>query len=216
MISVLISGNDTGVGKTHVTGLLARRLSADGLRVRIVKIVETGATANSGDAATAAKASGASVEALTLFSFRAPLAPLQAAALENRPLNFRVILDAVARLDHSADVTLLEGAGGLAVPLDANSSDWADLARELRVAATLLVVQDRLGAINQARLLAAYAQNRRVPAPAWVLNAPAPVAPEVAHANRLALADGPLPLFDAGQAKSLDALIRKIFPPIPA
>lgn len=216
MISVLISGNDTGVGKTHVTGLLARRLTADGLRVRIVKIVETGATANPSDATTAAALAGPNIEALTLFSFRAPLAPLPAAAFENRPLNFRVIHDAIARLDHTADVTLLEGAGGLAVPLDADGSDWADLARELRVAATLLVVQDRLGAINQARLLATYAQTRRTPAPAWVLNTTAPVAPEVARTNRDALAAGPLPLFDAGQADSLDALIRKIFPPIPA
>jgi dethiobiotin synthetase len=209
MITILISGNDTGVGKTHVTGLLARQLAAAGSRVRIVKIVETGATASRGDAATASAIAGASatVESLTLFSFKAPLAPLQAAALENRPLRFHTILDAISQLDRSADVMLLEGAGGLAVPLDEDGSDWADLARELPVAATLLIVQDRLGAINQARLLAAYCETKCAPSPVWLLNASTPAASEVRQTNRHALSTGPLPLYDSEQIEAVVALI---------
>lgn len=211
MTLVLISGNDTGVGKTHVTGLLARQLTQSGHRVRIVKAIETGSTCTQGDAATAAALAGPGVQALTLFSFKAPLAPLQAAAMENRAINFRAVRDAIASLDTSADITLLEGAGGLAVPLDHDGSDWADLARELGVVATLLVVQDRLGAINQARLLAAYAESHGAPNPVWLLNANTPLASEVREANRLALSSGPLPLYNS-QASSITALADKYFP----
>lgn len=45
MRTLLVTGSDTGVGKTHVVAELARRLSANGDRVQIVKPIETGAPA---------------------------------------------------------------------------------------------------------------------------------------------------------------------------
>jgi dethiobiotin synthetase len=84
----------------------------------------------------------------------------------------------------AVDCRLIEGAGGLAVPLDEAGHDWADFARAIRADATLLVVEDRLGAINQGRLLAAYAKSKRLPRPLFLLNRIRPLAPAIQSSNR--------------------------------
>lgn len=183
MNTILISGNDTGIGKTHVTGVLARALAASGQRVQVVKPVQTGVTEGEpGDADLACQACGPLAKAHTLFRFRRPLAPLQAAAYEGRRCDLGQLLRGVVSLP-VCDWRLVEGSGGLAVPLDENGADWADLARELRVQATVLVVEDRLGAINQARLLLSHALLRQVPAPLVVLNQIHTLPEEVAFSN---------------------------------
>ena len=168
LFTLFVSGNDTGVGKTHVVGCIARALAARRLSVEIVKAVETGgAGEDSGDASTAAAAAGSSLVTFrTLQRFLRPLAPLAAARAERRRLSLTTLArDAAAA--PSVDCRLVEGAGGLAVPLDSAGRDWADFARMIGADAALLVVEDRLGSINQARLLASYAAARRVPAANW-------------------------------------------------
>ena len=76
MALIFVTGSDTGVGKTHVAGLLARRLSRDGF-TQVIKPVESGAGA--GRPADAKKAAGKWAEAHTLISLPAPIAPLAAA-----------------------------------------------------------------------------------------------------------------------------------------
>ena len=49
------------------------------------------------------------------------------------------------------------------MPIDADGTDWADFARELAPDATVIVLDDRLGAIKQARLVAAYAKAKAIP-----------------------------------------------------
>jgi dethiobiotin synthetase len=82
MRAILVTGSDTGVGKTHATAALARLLAAGGARVQIVKVVETGALAgNEGDAARAQRLAGGVGEVFTLASFPVPIAAASAAAL---------------------------------------------------------------------------------------------------------------------------------------
>ena len=89
MQTILISGADTGIGKTRVTAALARALAARGGRVQIVKPVESGVrdAAYLGDAECAAALAGlpASV-AVTLRRYAAAINPLDAAAAEGGAL----------------------------------------------------------------------------------------------------------------------------------
>ena len=200
MKTLLIAASDTGAGKTRACGALAGTFSAYGLSVQIVKLVETGVPAGErGDAESAAVAArefaalfanpkSGRVTAHTLFSFTAPLAPLTAAARDKKPFGKAMLAEALAALpDEGADIRLIETAGGIAVPVDADGTDWADVARELAVDQTILVIDDRLGAINQGRLVAAYAKSKNVPAPGFWLNCVSETSAEVKQSNRLGL-----------------------------
>lgn len=184
MRTIFVSGSDTGVGKTRVVAALARRLRAAGGDVRIVKPVETGRSgAETGDAVEAALAAGLDAGATrTPLRFAAPLAPLAAAVREGRAFAWSDLIDGVNAAP-AGEWRIIEGAGGLAVPLASDGRDWADFAREIVADLVVLVVPDRLGAINQARLALAYAQARGLRAAVW-LNACAPIDPAVAAANR--------------------------------
>jgi dethiobiotin synthetase len=199
--TLVVSGNDTGVGKTHVAGLVARALAARGLKVEIVKAVETGGPGpESGDAARAAAAARSeSVTFRTLLRFRRPIAPLAAARAEGRRLSLNALLRRVGET-RAVDCRIIEGAGGLAVPIDPDGSDWADFARMMRADATLLVVEDRLGAINQARLLASYAEVRRAPRPVFLLNRIRPAPAAVRLSNRSGLRASGLTVFTTPQS----------------
>lgn len=189
MKTLFVSGSDTGIGKTRVVGALARLLREQGARVRIVKPVETGRAtdaAEAGDARTAARAAGLPEDAAhTPLRFAAPLAPLAAAAAEGRELDWDT-LKAGVDVSPECDWRIVEGAGGLAVPLTHDGRDWADFAQEIGADAVVLVIADRLGAINQARLTLAYAEARGLRAGLW-LNACAPADAAVAESNRAGL-----------------------------
>ncbi|MFA5264139.1 MAG: dethiobiotin synthase [Opitutaceae bacterium] len=209
MRTILISGNDTGVGKTHVTGLLARELRQSGHSVQIVKAVETGSSpACEGDADRAAIAAGGGAEAITLFRFARPLAPLEAASRDGKQLSMNGVVSALRALA-PCDWRLVEGAGGLAVPLDEDGSDWADLARRSGADFVVLVVEDRLGAINQARLLSSHCRVKEVNRPVFFLNSPVPPDEDVAASNRSGIKCLGFPLVEDGSAASLLGLMAK-------
>ena len=178
----LVTGNDTGVGKTHVAAFLAKKLSSLG-PVRYLKLVETGITEPlDSDAAKIERMTASSVEkTVVLHSFRATLAPTVAAAREGIELSLNeLVLE--AREAQGSAWTIIEGAGGVAVPLDASGADWRDFATALPVDAVALVVENRLGAINQMRLLEAYCRELPMPCGVW-LNEVDPQNPDVLSAN---------------------------------
>ncbi len=207
MRTILISGNDTGVGKTHVTGRLARVLARGGARVQVVKPLETGRQEGEpGDAEEAARVGGAGVEGVTLFRYSRPLAPLEAARLEGRSLALADLLAAIEALA-PCDWRLVEGAGGLAVPVDGDGSDWADVARGCGAEALVLVVEDRLGSINQARLLESHCRVKGFSDPILFLNARQAPASDVARSNRLGLARLGLACVGTGSFEDLAAAL---------
>lgn len=191
MRAFLVAGNDTGVGKTHVVRVLARVFSNAGQAVQVVKPVETGVEPEQAGDAQYSAAGLAHVSAHRLLSFRAPMAPLAAAALEGKSLGLGPVLEAVKGLPECSGVRLIEGAGGLAVPIDKDGSDWATLGAKLGVDAAILVVEDRLGAINQARLLAAYARGQGLKAVFW-LNEVRPQEARIRQSNLEGLAQAGL------------------------
>lgn len=205
MKTLLVLANDTGVGKTRVTGALAGMFAAYGHAVQIVKLVETGVKPGEpGDAETAARQARetaaifgreARVTAHTLFSFTAPLAPTAAASRDKKPFGRAQLRAALSDLpDEGAEFRVIETAGGLAVPVDSDGSDWSDFAVELAPDATVIVLEDRLGAINQGRLVAAYAKFKNMPKCGFWLNAAKETSAEVRSVNRTHLAPTGIPI----------------------
>jgi len=182
----LITGNDTGVGKTRVAASLAKLL-ADFGPVRYLKVVETGIVQPiDSDANQVSNWAKGELESSTVLrSYRQPLAPVFAAASEGEELAFRDLVEEFQKAK-GPNWNLAEGAGGMAVPLDSSGVDWKDFAKAIPVDAVVLVVENRLGAINQMRLLDAYCQDLSIPCGFW-LNEALPQEIEVIRTNEKAL-----------------------------
>ncbi|MGE9295152.1 MAG: dethiobiotin synthase [Puniceicoccales bacterium] len=205
MPTIFVSANDTGSGKTWVTASIVVALAAAGFSVDVVKPVETGVLpGGAGDVEFVQEtlrkkvALPGRVSVRTLRRFTQPIAPVDAAKRDGETLDFDSLLRETNN-GPKADWRIVEGAGGLAVPLEEGESprDWADFAQGLNADYTVLVVENRLGGINQARLLAHYAESRGLHA-GWWLNQSAPnVDAAVREINRVTLRGLAFPLWAA-------------------
>lgn len=170
---VFITGTDTGVGKTVVTVALARYLSQRGIDVGVMKPVETGVaspTAATSDAVRL-KAAAAAQDELALirpYCFRMPVAPLTAARLERKPIRLTTIMSAYQRLHKQHQLLLVEGAGGVHVPLT-KSVDVLELIQQMELP-VIVVGRVGLGGINHARLTIEALRQRKISVIALVLN----------------------------------------------
>lgn len=149
-----VTGTDTGVGKTRVSVALIHALRARGLRVAAMKPVAAGCEPWQYNEDVTALMQAMNVRAdpqdVNPYSFPEPIAPHIAAAIHGARIDPERIAAAYARLARVADTVVVEGAGGLLVPLN-ESADIADLPRMLCLP-VVLVVGLRLGCINHARL----------------------------------------------------------------
>lgn len=148
MTVLFISGTGTGVGKTWVTRGMARSLVLGGVDVVALKPIETGCDPDPVDALALARACRRPevARAEGFYRARAPLAPFAAALEGEHAPDLAAIVAQTRALLPSAGVALVEGAGGLFVPLDEHH-DMADLARALG-APVVLVAADRLGVLS--------------------------------------------------------------------
>lgn len=152
----VVSGIDTGIGKSVATGLLARALLLRGVSTMTLKAVQTGSKGLSEDIALHRRLMGIAPLELDRqgvtcpFSFPFPASPHLAARLAGRRVEPGTIEAAARRLAESYEAVLLEGAGGVLVPL-ADTLLFADW-----VAGTgwplVLVTSSRLGSINHTLL----------------------------------------------------------------
>jgi dethiobiotin synthetase len=172
---VLVTGTDTGIGKTVVTCALAAALAARGTRVGVVKPVETGCPRSGTDlvpedatALAAAAADPAPLAAVCPHRLADPLAPMLAAERAGVAIDVAALAAHLHSRATGVDVLLVEGAGGLLVPLTRGAS-FADLARRAG-ARVLVVVGSRLGAINHALLTLAVLEARGLPIAGYVTN----------------------------------------------
>ena len=142
---IVVTGTDTGVGKTYVTEALARELSRS-QRVVAIKPFESGVTDGDGDAERLARATGQSAPLHALIRLKAPLTPAVAADREGVVIDWAKLVAEIRSLALGADVALVEGAGGLLSPLTW-TEDAITLARDLG-ADVVLVSADRLGTLS--------------------------------------------------------------------
>ncbi len=155
MTTLFITSSGTGIGKTLVTAALAHQLHRNGTPARVLKPVISGFTAEDFDESDTAillqsqetPPTEASIDRMSPFRFAAPLSPDMAAVRENRSIDF----DAVVTFCRNAaagpeEVTLIEGVGGVMVPLTERETvlDWMAALG----APCLLVVGSYLGTIS--------------------------------------------------------------------
>ncbi|MFQ5509815.1 MAG: dethiobiotin synthase [Leptospirillia bacterium] len=153
MNGLFITGTDTGVGKTHVACGLARAYRRAGVRVGVMKPVETGVPEGRelGDDASALVAAagvvGVSAEWISPYRFRMPASPLAAARAEAaKEVTLELIARAFRQLSEGCEQMLVEGAGGWAVPV-ADGLNMGDIARLLALP-VLVVARRGLGTVN--------------------------------------------------------------------
>ncbi len=169
MRTLFVTATGTEIGKTYVTAALARHFKAQGERVAVLKPVLSGFDPDDfagSDPALLLQALGETptlkaIERISPFRYRAPLAPNQAAAKEGRSVDFNAIVkcceDAAAA---NGDLLLIEGIGGLMVPLD-ESRTVLDLIAALG-APVLLVTGSYLGTLSHTLTAVEAAKTRRL------------------------------------------------------
>lgn len=155
---LIITGTDTEIGKTITTAAIAAALTAQGQRVLMVKLAQTGVTAGEdGDAATVAHLAG--VPTQEFVRLPEPLAPDVAA--RRAGVVIPPVTDHAHRLAELSqsgqfDVVLAEGSGGLLVNLDLAGANLGDLANALRDngirAGFVVVCRAGLGTLNHTQL----------------------------------------------------------------
>jgi dethiobiotin synthetase len=150
-MNFLITGTDTGIGKTFCGCGLIRAARAAGIPCTGMKPFCSGDTS---DVDLIAAAGGNSVphHLLNPVWLRPPLAPYVAAMLENRPIDITGVQNAYHELAAKHEIVLVEGAGGLLVPI-LRDYNFRDLAADLQLG-VILVAPNRLGVINHVLLSA--------------------------------------------------------------
>lgn len=167
-----VSGIHTDAGKSYATAFLARKLSEDGKRVITQKFIQTGCRDESEDIITHRRLMGCGMlpedecglTAPEIFSY--PASPLLASKIDHRPINFDKINAATAELASRYDVVLVEGAGGLMVPLTEDMLTIDFIQKSGYPLA--FVCAPYLGSVNHALLSFEAIKNRNLPMK-WVI-----------------------------------------------
>ena len=186
---ILITGTDTGVGKTFFSCGLAALLRANGYRVGVMKPAETGCVVKDGqlfpdDAWRLKAASGCAepLERICPYRLSEPLAPSIAADRAGVKIDIDHLLTVCGEISAKHDVTLVEGAGGLMVPLAA-SFTFADFARVAKLP-VVVVVANKLGVINHLLLTLEHASCMGLSTLGYLLNRTSEENSPAAQTNR--------------------------------
>lgn len=174
-----ITGTDTDAGKTFVTVLLLEALKARGVSTLALKPVAAGCEEQDGELRNddalklqAAMSVSLPYQQVNPIALKSAIAPHLAAEEEGRRLSVDrlagLIRGAFMTSSTSADVTLIEGAGGWLVPLNERET-LANLVSELQLP-VILVVGVRLGCLNHALLTAQAIAAAGLPLAGWVAN----------------------------------------------
>lgn len=205
---IFITGTDTGVGKTVAAAALARLLRDKGVNVGVMKPVTSGCDARGGELFSADAellafgAKTAVSHEVAPYLFREPIAPSAAAEIEHTRVEFSRILAAYHRLAEQHDFIIVEGAGGLMVPLSGGLM-VADLVKLLALP-LLVVARPDLGTVNHTVLTTFVARQMEIDVRGVLING-YPEEPSLAESTAPHLIDslagvpllGRLPRIDA-------------------
>jgi dethiobiotin synthetase len=176
---LFVTGTDTGVGKTIVAAGLVKLARNRGLRALGVKPVETGCVVREGqlypeDGAFLHQASDGdlTLDECVPFRFTLPASPARAAAAMGSSLYLKDLKEHVLTLAEDADLTVVEGAGGLMVPIQGNLM-MLDLVEQLGFP-VIVVARSGLGTINHSLLTLNALKQRGLEALAIVLSSSSP------------------------------------------
>lgn len=171
-MSFFITGTDTGVGKTLVCCALLHAFAAQGKRVAGFKPVAAGCDDDDHNDDAVALRTASSMQLaygqVNPYCFPRAIAPHLAARHVGVRIEMRRIITSYEELVTQSDEVIVEGAGGLLVPLNEDRT-FADLARELDIP-VILVVGMRLGCINHALLTMEALAAHQIECAGWVAN----------------------------------------------
>ncbi|KYJ86403.1 dethiobiotin synthase [Sulfurovum riftiae] len=173
MRSLFITATGTNIGKTHTTLKLIEALAARGFSVGVFKPIETGVSDTAPDATILLEVcrkvnrnfADFTPADITAYTFPLPAAPF--CADTEHIINIDTILEKYRQLSKRCDILLVEGAGGLMVPV---TKDFfmIDLAKALK-SKVLLVTPSQLGCINDTLLSMEALETRKIPFE-WCVN----------------------------------------------
>ena len=169
-----ITGTDTGCGKTYVTCQLLNYLHSLGHSALALKPVACGLIQKNGrwvseDVLLLEQHNQNAADDICRWQFKAPVSPHIAAAREGKALSIKDIADFCSASHFpKLDYLLIEGAGGLMVPLNPQET-WLDFLR-LTAMPVILVVGMRLGCLNHALLTDSVLKKHHVTCAGWVAN----------------------------------------------
>ncbi len=170
---IFVTATNTNIGKTHTSKLLIKAFSDLGLRVGVFKPIETGVIVLPSDGSElfeTASLYNPSLRSLTIhdivpLQFALPAAPF--VANKSQAIDLSIFDTALAKIEALCDIVIIEGAGGLLVPIDKEMM-MIDLAHYFK-ATTLLVTHCNLGCINDTLLSIQALENTHLPF-VWALN----------------------------------------------
>ena len=172
---VFVTGSDTGVGKTVIAGAIAAAIKAHGLDVGVMKPVASGAKEKEGklvseDAVYLKKIIDSTDDDALVnpILLKPPLAPAMAASKTGVPIDIDKIWKAYEELTNKHDFVVVEGIGGLMVPID-ETMLVADMVLKMDLA-LVIVSRDYLGTINHTLLTVEYARSRNLRIKGIVIN----------------------------------------------
>ncbi len=167
MSTLVVTGTNTGVGKTVATAALACRARLAGIDVAVCKPVQTGSPVDD-DLADIARLSGVT-DLRGSWRYPEPLAPVAAARRSGLPLPTRAELVGSVH-GATAKLVLVEGAGGLLVELGQDGVTLRDVAADLS-APVLIVVAAGLGTLNHTALTLESLDSHKIPCAGLVIGA---------------------------------------------
>lgn len=222
---LFVSGTDTGVGKTVIAAAMVRSALRRGLKVAVLKPVETGCERTSdglmpadGLFLRAAAGLEVSIEQVVPVRYATPVSPMVAARIEGYQVELESIHSAYRRLAAMHDLVVVEGAGGLMVPISSGYF-MIDLVRDLGLP-LVLVAGTRLGTINHTLLSVRQAEAAGIPVVGVVLNQVAPAISDIAEQTNPGLLRellgvavvGPFPYLEQKTIAGIDAALEQVDP----
>ncbi len=171
-----VTGSDTGVGKTWISCQVIKQLAPTHSTLKVRKPVESGCDTDEnkqllpadGIALFNANNRQESLTTVTPFRYSAATSPDRAAQLESKQIYLKQLEEAVRSNIQKEDLLLVEGAGGFYSPIAEDGLN-ADLARILGLK-IIIVIEDRLGAINQSLLTIKAVESEGLEVTAVILN----------------------------------------------
>jgi dethiobiotin synthetase len=169
-----VLGTDTDCGKTYVTGQLVYFLQSNGYRAQAIKPLATGCIEHQGvliseDALYLNQYNGVFLDEQIFYRFLKPVSPHIAARESGVDLSIQSIANLCdSTSDETHDYHLVEGAGGLMVPLNTKET-WIDFLKQTQMP-VILVVGMKLGCLNHALLTEAVLKQHSIPSIGWIAN----------------------------------------------
>ena len=166
---IFVTATNTDIGKTYATQLLLKAYASQGVRVGVIKLIETGVVDGKypdGDLLLTLiqelnpAFKDMQVEDIVPLSYALPTAP--AIASQGKALDFTLLSEAIEKVEALCDLLIIEGSGGLLVPVDANFM-MIDLISFFQAKA-LLVTHCKMGCINDTLLSLGVLQERGIDA----------------------------------------------------